>query len=314
MKRTWTLAFCVVAALVAMPAAAQTGAVRGKVVDEQGQPVDGAKVEINFKGGVTRKFETKTNKKGEYTQVGLQGGLYEIDITKEGYQVGQTGGRVSLGDPTYMPEVKLKAGKTAAAGGGADKAVDELRAQFTKAAELAQSGKHVEAEAIYKDLLVKYPQVPELHYNLGYIYQTRKDWTAAETEFKKAIEMRPSYSEAQSALASVYQSSGQGDKAMEVAKQSASGGDAKSQFNLGIVAMNQGKEEDALAAFQKAAELDPTNPEPHYFIGTRSMQLGKLPEAVAALEKYIAMAPAGAANLAAAKQILPALKAALPKK
>ncbi len=312
MKRTWTLAF-VAAALLAIPAAAQTGAVRGKVVDEQGQPVEGAKVELDFKGGVTRKFETKTNKKGEYTQVGLQGGIYEINITKEGFQVGQTGGRVSLGDPTYMAEVKLRAGKTAAAA-GADKAIDELRAQFTKAAELAQSGKHEEAEVIYKDLLVKNPSVPELHYNLGFIYQQRKDWAAAEAAFKKAIEIRPAYSEAQTALASVYQSSGQGDKAMEVAKQSASGGDAKSQFNLGIVAMNQGKEEEALAAFQKAAELDPTNAEPHYFIGTRSLQLGRLPEAVAALEKYIAMAPAGAANLPAAKQILPALKAALPKK
>jgi Flp pilus assembly protein TadD len=313
MKPTWTLAF-VAAALLAVPAAAQTGAVRGKVVDEQGQPVDGAKVEISFKGGVTRKFETKTNKKGEYTQVGLQGGVYEIDVTKEGFQVGQTGGRVSLGDPTYMPEVKLRAGKTAAAGAAADKAVEELRAQFTKAAELAQSGKHEEAEAIYKDLLVKNPLVPELHYNLGFIYQQRKDWTAAEAAFKKAIEIRPAYSDAQTALASVYQSSGQGDKAMEVAKQSASGGDAKSQFNLGIVAMNQNKDEEALAAFQKAAELDPTFAEPYYFIGTRSMQLGRLPEAVAALEKYIAMAPASAANLPAAKQILPALKAALPKK
>jgi len=312
MKRTWTLAFLVAAAFLALPAAAQTGAVRGKVVDEQGQPVDGAKVEIHFKGGVTRKFETKTNKKGEYTQVGLQGGIYDIDITKEGYQVGQTGGRVSLGDPTYMPEVKLKAGKTPVA---ADKGLDELRTQFTKAAELAQAGKHEEAEAIYKDLLVKNPSVPELHYNLGFIYQSRKDWTSAEASFKKAIELRPTYSEAQSALASVYQASGQGDKAMEVAQQSASSGtDAKSQFNLGIVSMNQGKEEEALAAFKKAAELDPANPEPHYFIGTRSMQLGRLPEAVAALEKYISMAPATAPNLAAAKQILPALKAALPKK
>lgn len=312
MKRTWTLAFFVAAGLLALPAAAQTGAVRGKVVDEQGQPVDGAKVEIIFKGGVTRKFETKTNKKGEYTQVGLQGGIYEIDVTKEGFQVGETGGRVSLGDPTYMPEVKLRAGK--AAPPGADKAVEELRAQFGKAAELAQSGKHDEAEALYKDLLVKNPQIPEIHYNLGFIYQQKKDWPAAIAAYQKAVEIRPSYSEAQTALASVYQSSGQGDKAMEVAKQSASGGDAKSHFNLGIVAMNQGKEEEALAAFQKAAELDPTNPEPHYFIGTRSMQMGKLPEAVAALEKYIAMAPANAANLPAAKQILPALKAALPKK
>jgi tetratricopeptide (TPR) repeat protein len=78
--------------------------------------------------------------------------------------------------------------------------------------------------------------------------------------------------------------------------------------------MNQNKDEEALAAFQKTAELDPNNAEAYFYIGTRSLQLGKLPESVAALEKYISMNPSNASNLGTAKQMLPALKAALPKK
>jgi tetratricopeptide (TPR) repeat protein len=311
MKRAWIFLAVVAGLLLPGSASAQTGAARGKVVDDQGQPVEGAKVELDYKGGVTRKFETKTNKKGEFTQVGLQSGMYEITITKEGFAPGQTGARIALGDPTYIPEVKLR---KPAAGGGAGGGGDQLRAAFKNAIDLAQAGKLDEAEAAYKELLTKAPSIPEIHYNLGFLYSQKKDWASAEAAFLKALEVKPDYGDATVALARVYQDSGQGQKAIELMSKGAAGSDPKAQFNLGIMLMNQNKDEEALAAFQKAVELDPTNAEALFYIGTRSLQLGRLPEAVAALEKYVGMNPSNAANLATAKQMLPALKAALPKK
>ena len=52
-------------------AAQSTGMVKGVVTDDKGQPVEGAKVTIEMNGGTGRRFETKTNKKGEYIQIGL---------------------------------------------------------------------------------------------------------------------------------------------------------------------------------------------------------------------------------------------------
>lgn len=312
MKRAWILLAVVAALLVPGGASAQTGAARGKVVDEQGQPVEGAKVELDYKGGVTRKFETKTNKKGEFTQVGLQSGMYEITVTKEGFAPGQSGGRIALGDPTYLPEIKLR--KPTAAGGGASGGADQLRTAFKNAIELAQAGKVDEAEAAYKELLTKAPSIPEIHYNLGFLYSQKKDWVNAEAAFLKALEVKPDYGDAMVALGRVYQDSGQGQKAIDLMSKGSAGSDPKAQFNLGIMLMNQNKDEEALAAFKKTVELDPASAEAYFFIGTRSLQLGKLPEAVDALEKYIGMNPSNAANLATAKQMLPALKAALPKK
>src|SRR5207247_744856 len=52
-------------ALVGAPAHAQTGTARGKVVDDKGQPIPEAKVVLEFTGGVTRKYETKTGKLDE---------------------------------------------------------------------------------------------------------------------------------------------------------------------------------------------------------------------------------------------------------
>ena len=61
--------------MTAAPAAAQTtGTVKGKVVDGKGQPVDKVVVTIEFKGGTNAKREVKTNKRGEFIQVGLQPG------------------------------------------------------------------------------------------------------------------------------------------------------------------------------------------------------------------------------------------------
>src|SRR5262245_17783046 len=81
-----------------------TGAVRGRVVDEKGQSVPEAQVTLDFQGGVTRKFETKTNKKGEFTQVGLTPGVYRITAGQEGYQGSYIDTRVSLGEPVQIPD------------------------------------------------------------------------------------------------------------------------------------------------------------------------------------------------------------------
>ena len=56
---------------------------------------------IEFQGGVTRKFEVKTNKKGEFMQVGMQPGSYKFTVSKEGYQGGD--GRVSASASATRP-------------------------------------------------------------------------------------------------------------------------------------------------------------------------------------------------------------------
>src|SRR5216683_6245244 len=109
--------------------AQSTGAVRGRVVDEKGQALPEAVVSLDFQGGVTRKFDTKTNKKGEFTQVGLSPGVYRITANKEGYQGMFIDTRVSLGEPVQLPELKIvtRAAAQAAAGSDVDKANAALR-------------------------------------------------------------------------------------------------------------------------------------------------------------------------------------------
>src|SRR6266496_6321317 len=297
--------------LVGAPAQAQTGTARGRVLDEQGQPLAEAKVLLEFLGGVTRKYETKTSKKGEYTQVGMYPGPYKITVTKDGFQGSVTEYRISLGDPTQVPEFKLiSAAEARKAAGGPS---EELQTGFKNAVALTQAGKLEEAEAAYKELVAKQPTIPELYHNLGYIYTQKKDWPKAEEAYKKAIELRPIYPDAATGLARVYQESGQGDKALELMSKAAGENptDAKAQFNMGIFSLNAGKSEEAIAAFQKALAADPAMVDAYYHLGTLYVGQNKIPEAVQNLEKYLASNPTNPQNVATAQGLLAALK---PKK
>ena len=67
-----------------LPAVAQPPAwSRASCIDDKGQPVDGAKVTIEMNGGTGRKFETKTDKKGEFIQIGLPSGRTRSTAEKD---------------------------------------------------------------------------------------------------------------------------------------------------------------------------------------------------------------------------------------
>jgi superkiller protein 3 len=80
------------------------------------------------------------------------------------------------------------------------------------------------------------------------------------------------------------------------------------QFGVAVDLFNQGKADEAAAAFQKVLELDPNHAESYYFLGSLAVQQNKIPEAVTHLEKYLSMNPTNAQNVATAQGLLQALK------
>jgi tetratricopeptide (TPR) repeat protein len=295
---------------------AQTGTARGKVLDDKGQPLEGVKISIEFQGGINRKNETKTNKKGEYTQVGLNPGNYKITAEKEGFQTTFVGYKINLGEATIIPEMKLVPGKSsgqnAASAAAADKAIAEIRAAVDQAIALVNQGKLAEAETVYADLAAKNPTIPQLYYNLGVVQMQAKKIPESEASFLKAMEIKPDYADAQSALVNLYLGSNQGAKAVEYAQKAATANpqDAKAQFQVGYTSFHSGKYPEAEAAFKKAEELDASNAEIQYYLGSIAIGQNNVAECATRLEKYLAAAPTGP-NAATATQLLAACK---PKK
>jgi tetratricopeptide (TPR) repeat protein len=67
--------------------------------------------------------------------------------------------------------------------------------------------------------------------------------------------------------------------------------DAQSQFYLGLVRMNQGRDREALAAFTKAKTLDPKLAEAFYNSGEVNSKLNQNREAVVDFERAVALRP-----------------------
>jgi tetratricopeptide (TPR) repeat protein len=284
---------------------AQTGAARGRVVDEKGEPIVDAKVLIEFQG-LKRQFEVKSNKKGEYMQIGLPVGVYRFTGSKEGLQPTYVEQKISLGEATEVPDLVLAKPKAGAVGGGKS----ELLAEFTGAAEALKAGKLDEAEAGFKALLDKHPGIPEAHYNLGVVGNRRKDFAAAQTQFQMAVDLKPDYVEAWVALAGAYQAAGDKDKALEVMKEAETqnADDAKVHYSLGLYYMGAQQLDDAEAAFKKAQALDPSNSEVLFQLASITLNKGDTAGAVTLLEKYLASSPTNKQNVATAQGLVAALR------
>ena len=293
-----------------------SGTARGKVVDEKGQTIEGATIVLDFQGGVTRKFTVKSNKKGEFTQVGLPPGPYRVTASKDGYQGTFTDARIALGQPSDLGNFQMTsaAGKVNTGAGTAadlEKANAELRKMATDAEALVTAGKHDEAVAAFEALLAKGVASPaDVHLRIGQVYADKKDYANAEMAFLKALELKPDNVRAKMELANVYQVSGKGDKAAELmaSAQAGAAGDANALYAAGIVHVNAGRYPEAAEQLKKAIAIDPNIADAYYHLGTIAVNQNNAADAVANLEKYLSLNPTNAQNVATAQALIKALK------
>ena len=119
-----------------------------------------------------RKLETKTNKKGEYIQIGLQPGKYTITAEKDGL--------TSTHDVQVhldMAEVEHHAGARPAAGAGGQVSKEEAAKQqakvdgdrkvFDDGVALSNAGKNEEAIAKFNEAAAAVPKCAECYANIG---------------------------------------------------------------------------------------------------------------------------------------------------
>jgi tetratricopeptide (TPR) repeat protein len=302
-----------VAACFAVPAAAQsTGMVKGKVVDAKGEPIEGAKVVIEFTEGVNRKNETKTNKKGEFIQIGLFPGTYRVTASKEkvGQQSFET--RVRIGQAA---EINFQLSPESGLTDEDKKKNAQLQATFQAGIDAARAGQHEAAIAKFTEAAALMPACHDCYYNMGFAYAAQQKYGEAEAAYRKAIEIKPSSAEAYNGLATIYNAQKKFDEAAAASAKAAElaggtaggGGGAEAIYNQGVIFWNAGKYAEAKAQFEKAIALNPSMADAHYQLGMASLNLGQIPEAVAAFEGYLKVAPDGP-HAAEAKNAIAALK------
>jgi tetratricopeptide (TPR) repeat protein len=268
----------VVAGLCASPAFSQdTGSVKGVCKDVEGKPIVGATVEwVSLENG--RKYNIKTNSKGEYFSLGIAPGHYKVTLLgTDNKEIFHFNGATVGGDESTLDFDMKKEQANAAQGAGLT--AEQVKQQQEQAAKLAKENSTIkslnEKLAAAKtasdagDFDTAIAQVTEatqmdpsrelLWAKLGDYEvsaaakqtdsaEKAKRYDAAVTDYQKAVDLK------QKALDAATQKPPDASKVL-----------ASFYNNLGKAEAQNGKTDDAVKAYNQAAQLDPAGAGMYYY-------------------------------------------------
>jgi tetratricopeptide (TPR) repeat protein len=314
-RPAWILILALVAAL-ASPVLAWAqggGMVRGVVTDDKGEPVEGATVTILATGATARKFEVKTNRRGEFIQIGLASGPYTVTAEKDKLASQPANVTVRVGAPA---EAKLVLGiASAAVSKEAAAKAEALKRVFDEGVAASNSGNHDLAISKFNEGIGLNPNCFDCYNNIGFSYTQKKDYGQAEAAYKKSTEIKADDAAAWNGLANIYNAQRKFDEAAAASAKAtqlgggaaAGGGGADALYNQGVILWNAGKIPDAKKAFEGAVAANPNHAEAHYQLGMALVNEGNLAGAATEFETYLKLAPDGP-NAATAKSLVGQLK------
>lgn len=281
-KRFAIFLFLAIMTVFTVSAVAQsTGSVKGTCKSEDGKAIVGATVELNnLENG--RKITVKTDSHGQYYSMGIPAGTYKISLTGADGKLIFYFNKVALASDEKIFDFDIAKERAAAAKGSGltdaqrkeiekakkdNEKIHGLNALLAQAIQQKKDGKYDEAVATMEQAVAQDQTHDIVYFTLGDAYLGAKKYPEAETALTKAIELAPPTSKS-------------------------IGGYHNS---LAQALLKQGKTAPAMAEYDKAAQLDPTNAGMYFFNeGAVLTNQGKVDEANLAFDKAIATDPARA--------------------
>jgi tetratricopeptide (TPR) repeat protein len=120
------------------------------------------------------------------------------------------------------------------------------------------------------------PQEPNVHFGLGYLYWKSRQYDAAAAEFQQEIANDPSHAQALAYLGDIELKRDRPEEALLLLKKAVEiRNDIRIAYlDIGIILAQQNRYSDALAAFQHAEKLDPSQPDAHLRLGRLYQAMG----------------------------------------
>jgi len=266
------------------------GRINGQVVDENQQPIEGARAFLLLDGKGPDPIVT--DKKGRWSYLGLVGGTWTVRIEADGYvpregpaQVSQFGANKALMITLRpIPEEVL-----------AEAAATVAMKHLEGGNQLLSEGKPVEARAEYEAALVELE--PENHppvlMGIASTYYQEDNMQATEETLTRVLEIEPDNVEALKLLSSMLISQGREEEAKPLMDRLPEGEvlDADAYLNVGIEAYNDGRLDEALAEFDQVVQSFPDLPEAYYYRGLVLLNQEDNDGAIADFEKLLELAP-----------------------
>src|SRR6266498_2627714 len=142
-------------------------------------------------------------------------------------------------------------------------------------------------------------QLAEPHATLALVNELLWQWTEAEREFKRAIELNPNYATAYHWYSDLLRILGRFDEAAFMAKRAHEIDPLSSviSVNLSETYQNQNDSNASIENSLKVIELDPNYPSAHRALGESYLKQGRNAEAIASLEKAVELSNRDAVTL-----------------
>jgi Tfp pilus assembly protein PilF len=148
--------------------------------------------------------------------------------------------------------------------------------------------------ALWKDTIRKSPEASFPHFNLGLVYELKKqNYDDAIRQFREGLEIDPKSSAAHNRLANLLMEKGLLDDSQkeyqlvsELQPDSAS-----SHYNLAVIEALRKRDQEAEREFQSAIRLNPDHANAHYNLGLNYANRGKFSEAIGEFKAVLRIQP-----------------------
>lgn len=280
------------------------GRLQGEIRDEQGKPIEGAKITLR-KG--TERVDPKaegpkplnTNKHGKWSVLGLAQGSWGILIEKEGYMPSE--GQVQVNEFAVaqplnitLKEIPKEVIQQAQQASGNAQA----KAAFEKGNADLQGGRFAEARASFeKGLSLLEEKDPAIHVSvlraIADSYNREGNTEKAIESLKRALEIDPNDVPSLQVLATVLVNSGQEKEAEIYIARLPEGTkiDPNSMLNVGIKLYNDKDFNGAIERFDRVVKENPDLATAYYYRGLAYLALNKTEEAKADFQKLVDLEP-----------------------
>ncbi|MDH4197936.1 MAG: tetratricopeptide repeat protein [Candidatus Aminicenantes bacterium] len=290
------------------------GRLGGIVLDLEGKPIVGAMVSLQFSQEENLKFEGKTDKKGEWSFLGLGTGAWILTAVAAGYDpVTQS---VQVSQLNVNPKVTVRLRKATRPGGAfvEDEKTLEI---LEKGNQLYKDLKFDEAIAAFQEFKALNPKAYQVDLNIA-------DCLREKGEFDQAIEMynnvialasadlvvgREIVAKAQAGIGNTYLKQNKIQEAQDFFRKSIENSpkDEVLAYNVGEIYFSNANMDEALKYFGLAAQITPEWPDPYLKLAYVYLNKGDNANAIQQLEKFLTLEPEGE-RAGLARNILAAIK------
>lgn len=311
-----TLLFFLAQTLVLAQAGRGVGRLGGVVLDNNDKPVAGAKVVLTYiqDAGGGLKLEATTNKKGEWSFIGLGSGRWSLMVSAEGFA--PLAQEVTVSQLEKNPKITIKLQK---AGGGVSIIQDEASLELLdQGNQFFQEGRYDTALAMFEQFYEKNPSAYQILLNIGDCYREKGEIEKAMEYYNQVMEKAKSdmgmgvnmTAKALAAIGLIYLKQDNLEEAAKYFKQSVDTApqDEVVAFNVGEVFFTNQKLDEAERYFKMASGIKPDWPEPYLKLGYVALNKNELAVAVEYFEKFLKLEPQDSPRVAMVQQILQAIK------